>query len=237
MCSQWRSLSWDNTTSQCVLSAWTGRNSRHPFKHSRDTREAATPPHSFSLQPESIYHQADGFSINKDCCPCNQRKGVRGLFSPLWCFLTFSYSPSSLSAIAANQPFEYCVGFTCAARAALTHQDVDSTSVCVCCLQQFFSDWHVSNRHPRPKFFQQKNCTLMRLSGFYSFQNPENLRSISNARSRVSVYASYTEIKAHCTRQSCITQIGWDGALDPARAAFHSQISVIVWYEWQMPLT
>lgn len=83
VCSHWRSLSWDNITSQCVLSAWTGHNSHHPFKHSRDTGEAATPPRCLSLQPESIYHQTDGFSINKDCCPCTRCKGITCVFAPL----------------------------------------------------------------------------------------------------------------------------------------------------------
>lgn len=40
-------------------------NSRHPFKHRRDVGEVATTPRSLSLQPESIYHQTDGFSLNK----------------------------------------------------------------------------------------------------------------------------------------------------------------------------
>lgn len=65
VCPDRPSLSWKNTASQCVLSARTGHNSHHPFKHSRDVREAATTAHSLSLQPESIYHQTDGFSLNK----------------------------------------------------------------------------------------------------------------------------------------------------------------------------
>lgn len=57
----------EHSISVCAISMnWT-KLTHHPFKHSGDVREAATTPpqHSLSLQPESIYHQTDGVSLNK----------------------------------------------------------------------------------------------------------------------------------------------------------------------------
>lgn len=91
-----RWLSWENTASQCVLSAWTGHNSHQPFKHSGDVRETATPPDCLSLEPESIYHQTDGFSLIKDIVVVFvSKRELHAFFNPLDVGLKSMYTPTS----------------------------------------------------------------------------------------------------------------------------------------------